>query len=106
MPLLMSRNANCWAEAKIPTHVFSLSENALMEVHETQPADLFKHNKVFGTTSILCHSADSCEAFLYARVSERSAAPFFESQSIGLLEGRCSDRCSQLAAVGRRYDAE
>jgi hypothetical protein len=33
-------------EAKIPTHVFSLSEKALMEVHETQPAALFKHNKV------------------------------------------------------------
>ncbi|KAF2750750.1 PLC-like phosphodiesterase [Sporormia fimetaria CBS 119925] len=34
-------------EAKIPTHIFSLSENTLMEVHETQPAALFKHNKHF-----------------------------------------------------------
>ncbi|KAF1999407.1 PLC-like phosphodiesterase [Amniculicola lignicola CBS 123094] len=34
-------------EAKIPTHVFSLSEKALMEVHETQPSELFKHNKNF-----------------------------------------------------------
>jgi len=34
-------------EAKIPTHVFSLSEKTLMEVHETQPAALFKHNKHF-----------------------------------------------------------
>lgn len=33
-------------EAQIPTHVFSLSEKSLMEVHETQPAALFKHNKV------------------------------------------------------------
>jgi hypothetical protein len=34
-------------EANIPTHVFSLSEKTLMEVHETQPAALFKHNKNF-----------------------------------------------------------
>ncbi|KAK3208620.1 hypothetical protein GRF29_77g1375644 [Pseudopithomyces chartarum] len=34
-------------EANIPTHVFSLSENTLMEVHETSPAALFKHNKHF-----------------------------------------------------------
>ncbi|KAF2277469.1 PLC-like phosphodiesterase [Westerdykella ornata] len=33
--------------SKIPTHVFSLSEKALMEVHETQQAALFKHNKHF-----------------------------------------------------------
>ncbi|KAK7182055.1 hypothetical protein DPSP01_008221 [Paraphaeosphaeria sporulosa] len=34
-------------EANIPTHVFSLSEKTLMEVHETSPAALFKHNKNF-----------------------------------------------------------
>ncbi|KAL6711793.1 hypothetical protein ACN47E_002836 [Coniothyrium glycines] len=34
-------------EANIPTHVFSLSEKTLMEVHETNPAALFKHNKHF-----------------------------------------------------------
>ncbi|KAF2707746.1 PLC-like phosphodiesterase [Pleomassaria siparia CBS 279.74] len=34
-------------EANIPTHVFSLSEKTLMEVHETQPAALFNHNKHF-----------------------------------------------------------
>lgn len=34
-------------EASIPTHVFSLSEKTLMEVHETNPAGLFKHNKHF-----------------------------------------------------------
>ncbi|ORY14508.1 PLC-like phosphodiesterase [Clohesyomyces aquaticus] len=34
-------------EAKIPTHVFSLSEKSLLEVHETQPSALFKHNKHF-----------------------------------------------------------
>ncbi|KAF2874888.1 PLC-like phosphodiesterase [Massariosphaeria phaeospora] len=34
-------------EANIPTHVFSLSEKALMEVHETQAQALFKHNKHF-----------------------------------------------------------
>jgi hypothetical protein len=34
-------------EAKIPTHVFSLSEKSLMEVHETDPAGLFNHNKHF-----------------------------------------------------------
>ncbi|KAI8940554.1 hypothetical protein NX059_004231 [Plenodomus lindquistii] len=34
-------------EAKIPTHVFSLSEKALMEVHSTDPAALFTHNKHF-----------------------------------------------------------
>ncbi|KAF2270492.1 PLC-like phosphodiesterase [Lojkania enalia] len=34
-------------EATIPTHVFSLSEKALMEVHETQGPALFKHNKNF-----------------------------------------------------------
>jgi hypothetical protein len=35
------------AEAKIPTHVFSLSESTLMEVHETDPEGLFSHNKHF-----------------------------------------------------------
>ncbi|KAH8732649.1 PLC-like phosphodiesterase [Phaeosphaeriaceae sp. PMI808] len=34
-------------EASIPTHVFSLSEKTLMEVHETDPSGLFKHNKHF-----------------------------------------------------------
>jgi hypothetical protein len=34
-------------EAKIPTHIFSLSEKSLMEVHETDPVGLFKHNKHF-----------------------------------------------------------
>ncbi|KAF1842759.1 PLC-like phosphodiesterase [Cucurbitaria berberidis CBS 394.84] len=34
-------------EASIPTHVFSLSEKSLMEVHETNPAGLFTHNKHF-----------------------------------------------------------
>jgi hypothetical protein len=34
-------------EASIPTHVFSLSEKTLMEVHETQPEILFNHNKHF-----------------------------------------------------------
>jgi hypothetical protein len=32
-------------EAAVPTHVFSLSETALMEVHKTDPASLFNHNK-------------------------------------------------------------
>ncbi|KAH9878837.1 hypothetical protein J1614_002271 [Plenodomus biglobosus] len=34
-------------EAQIPTHVFSLSEKALMEVHSTNPTGLFNHNKHF-----------------------------------------------------------
>ncbi|KAF2106695.1 1-phosphatidylinositol-4,5-bisphosphate phosphodiesterase 1 [Lophiotrema nucula] len=34
-------------EAQIPCHVFSLSEKALLEVHEQQPAKLFNHNKHF-----------------------------------------------------------
>ncbi|PVH99505.1 PLC-like phosphodiesterase [Periconia macrospinosa] len=34
-------------EANIPTHVFSLSEKALIEVHETDPVALFTHNKNF-----------------------------------------------------------
>jgi hypothetical protein len=34
-------------EANIPTHVFSLSEKTLIEVHETDPAGLFNHNKHF-----------------------------------------------------------
>jgi hypothetical protein len=34
-------------EANIPTHVFSLSENSLMKVHETQRTALFRHNKHF-----------------------------------------------------------
>ncbi|CAA9964599.1 Phosphoinositide phospholipase C [Pyrenophora teres f. maculata] len=34
-------------EAKIPTHIFSLSEGTLMEVHETDPVGLFSHNKHF-----------------------------------------------------------
>ncbi|KAF2397547.1 PLC-like phosphodiesterase [Trichodelitschia bisporula] len=32
-------------EATIPTHVFSLSEKAFMEVHKTDPIGLFNHNK-------------------------------------------------------------
>jgi hypothetical protein len=35
------------SEANIPTHVFSLSEKTLMEVHETNPTALFNHNKNF-----------------------------------------------------------
>jgi hypothetical protein len=32
-------------EATVPTHVFSLSEGALSEVHKTDPEGLFNHNK-------------------------------------------------------------
>lgn len=38
--------ADLFTEAKIPTHIFSLSEKTLMEVHEEQPEALFHHNKV------------------------------------------------------------
>lgn len=34
-------------EAKIPTHIFSLSESAFLEAHENSPAALFHHNKHF-----------------------------------------------------------
>lgn len=33
------------AEAKMPSHVFSLSEGAVSEAHETNANDLFKHNQ-------------------------------------------------------------
>jgi len=33
-------------EAAIPTHVFALSEKALMKVHETHAPALFSHNRV------------------------------------------------------------
>ncbi|KAL2156089.1 hypothetical protein VTH82DRAFT_834 [Thermothelomyces myriococcoides] len=32
-------------EATMPTHIFSLSENGLMEVHEKSPRELFEHNR-------------------------------------------------------------
>ncbi|KAM0809715.1 putative Phosphoinositide phospholipase C [Seiridium cardinale] len=32
-------------EAEMPSHIFSLSENGVMEVHEKQAPDLFKHNQ-------------------------------------------------------------
>jgi hypothetical protein len=32
-------------EAKIPTHIFALSEKSVMEVHETDPIGLFSHNR-------------------------------------------------------------
>ncbi|KAI1847501.1 hypothetical protein JX266_006353 [Neoarthrinium moseri] len=32
-------------EAAMPTHIFSLSESGVMEVHEKQAPDLFKHNQ-------------------------------------------------------------
>ena len=34
-------------EASIPTHVFSLSEKKLIEIHETQGSALFSHNQKF-----------------------------------------------------------
>ncbi|ROW12819.1 hypothetical protein VMCG_00432 [Cytospora schulzeri] len=34
-------------EASMPTHVFSLSEKAVVEVHEKQAPDLFEHNKKY-----------------------------------------------------------
>lgn len=34
-------------EATMPAHVFSLSENDVMEVHEKQAPDLFKHNESY-----------------------------------------------------------
>lgn len=34
-------------EATVPTHVFSLSEKKLMEVHESQGPNLFSHNRNF-----------------------------------------------------------
>ncbi|OBR13961.1 Phosphoinositide phospholipase C [Colletotrichum higginsianum IMI 349063] len=35
------------AEASMPTHIFSLSEKGVMEVHEKQGAELFHHNRHF-----------------------------------------------------------
>jgi len=35
------------AEASIPTHVFSLSERSLLQIHKTDPVGLFTHNKRF-----------------------------------------------------------
>ncbi|KAL2164536.1 hypothetical protein VTH06DRAFT_3753 [Thermothelomyces fergusii] len=32
-------------EATMPTHIFSLSENGLMEVHQKSPRELFEHNR-------------------------------------------------------------
>ncbi|KAI0163500.1 PLC-like phosphodiesterase [Pestalotiopsis sp. NC0098] len=32
-------------EAEMPSHIFSLSENGVLEVHEKQAPDLFKHNQ-------------------------------------------------------------
>ncbi|KAF3014376.1 hypothetical protein E8E14_000759 [Neopestalotiopsis sp. 37M] len=32
-------------EAQMPSHIFSLSENGVLEVHEKQAPDLFKHNQ-------------------------------------------------------------
>ena len=34
-------------EASVPTHVFSLSERALLQVHKTDPVGLFTHNQRF-----------------------------------------------------------
>ncbi|KAK7993061.1 1-phosphatidylinositol 4-5-bisphosphate phosphodiesterase 1 [Apiospora saccharicola] len=34
-------------EAQMPTHVFSLSERGVLEVHEKQAPDLFRHNERF-----------------------------------------------------------
>lgn len=34
-------------EASVPTHVFSLSEGTLMEVHKKNPKGLFDHNKQY-----------------------------------------------------------
>lgn len=34
-------------EAQMPTHMFSLSERGVLEVHEKQAPDLFKHNERF-----------------------------------------------------------
>lgn len=34
-------------EAKMPAHVFSLSENAVFEVHEKQGQELFEHNRKY-----------------------------------------------------------
>lgn len=34
-------------EASMPTHVFSLSEKAVVEVHEKQALDLFEHNRKY-----------------------------------------------------------
>ncbi|KAH8587110.1 PLC-like phosphodiesterase [Bisporella sp. PMI_857] len=34
-------------EAAMPTHIFSLSERGVMEVHETQAPELFKHNQKY-----------------------------------------------------------
>lgn len=34
-------------EATMPTHIFSLSENSVLEVHEKTPRELFNHNRHF-----------------------------------------------------------
>ncbi|KAM0346486.1 hypothetical protein ACHAPU_005551 [Fusarium lateritium] len=34
-------------EAGMPTHIFSLSEKKVIDVHEQQPSDLFNHNRHF-----------------------------------------------------------
>jgi Phosphatidylinositol-specific phospholipase C, X domain/Phosphatidylinositol-specific phospholipase C, Y domain len=94
------------SEAAIPTHVFSLSESSLMEVHKSDPAGLFNHNKNFfmrafpkGTRI----SSSNLDPAIFWRQGVQMVALNWQKMDAGIMlnEAMFSDTCGWMLKPDR-----
>lgn len=75
-------------EAALPTHVFSLSETALLQIHKTDPGSLFKHNQKFFMRTFpkgLRISSSNLDPALFWRLGVQMVALNWQTLDAGMM---------------------
>lgn len=76
------------AEAALPTHVFSLSETTLLQIHKTNPDSLFKHNQNFFMRAFprgLRISSSNLDPALFWRLGVQMVALNWQTMDAGMM---------------------
>ena len=75
-------------EAALPTHVFSLSETALLQIHKEDPGSLFKHNQKFFMRAFprgLRISSSNLDPALFWRLGVQMVALNWQTLDAGMM---------------------
>jgi len=75
-------------EAALPTHVFSLSEKALLQIHKEEPSSLFKHNQNFFMRAFprgLRISSSNLDPALFWRLGVQMVALNWQTMDAGMM---------------------
>ena len=75
-------------EAALPTHVFSLSETALLQIHKADPGGLFEHNQKFfmrAFPSGLRISSSNLDPVLFWRLGVQMVALNWQTMDAGMM---------------------